>query len=263
MSSPAPSRLSFFLDMLKPSYTEAVLRLKSSLMALLALVTLTQLLPLPTLYSSLWRVYRGSYNSTWEKTISLTEFCAFCVLMLNILQASYAIHSPRKPYAPTPSPAKPPPSFLKSPRGGPATPSKRSKLHGLSPSTTPQRQKPFTPSSSYTPSDPLNLAQSYSLSFSTPSPDSSFASSVSLPPSPSPLAAYRGRQGIAVGRELFSSSPILDPHESSLACRRARACFLLPSDMLCRLETDERVLFIGPLDASLLARLSQEDLDDE
>ena len=148
-------------------------------------------------------------------------------MAFNILQASYAIYSPRKPHAPTSTPAKSLP-LLQSPRATPSAPAWRSKSHGLSPNvriclyfainihavlnidfdsrcsqTTPQRQKAFTPSASYTPSDPLNLARSYTLSFSGPSPDASFASSASLPPSPSPLTAYRGRQGGAIGREFI------------------------------------------------------------
>ncbi|ETW78517.1 hypothetical protein HETIRDRAFT_435293 [Heterobasidion irregulare TC 32-1] len=217
MSSGALGMLSFSLDVLKPRYSEAVARLKNSLMALFALVVLTHLLPVPPLYSALWRVYRGSYRSFPHKVISLSEFWAFSILAFNILQASYAIYSPRKPHAPPPTPAKPL-SILQSPRATPSAPAWRSKSHGLSPNTTPQRQKAFAPSASYTPSDPLNLARSYTLSFFGPSSDASFASSVSLPPSPSPLAAYRGRQGGAIGR---------------------------------------------PLDASLLARLSQMDSDDE
>ena len=62
---------SSFLDILKPRYHEAVYRLKNSLIALIALFTLTHLLPLPTPYASAWNVYRGSFQSSWEKSLAV------------------------------------------------------------------------------------------------------------------------------------------------------------------------------------------------
>ena len=62
---------SSFLDILKPRYHEAVYRLKNSLIALLALFTLTHLLPLPTPYASAWNFYRDSFQSSWEKSIAI------------------------------------------------------------------------------------------------------------------------------------------------------------------------------------------------
>ncbi|KAI0057379.1 hypothetical protein BV25DRAFT_1994987 [Artomyces pyxidatus] len=204
MSSVAPAPSSSFFDFLKPRYHEAVFRLKQSVVALLALITLTHLLPLPTLYSSAWKFYRSSFRSGWEKGVASVELFLLAVLLVNILQASYAIRSPRAPFPPLASPARP----LNAPKGlhmSPPTPSWRNKAHGLSPNTTPQRQLPFSASVS---SDPRNLAHSYSLSFPTPSPDASFNSTMSLPPSPSPsspLAAYRGRRGVGTGRALDGS----------------------------------------------------------
>jgi hypothetical protein len=68
MSSNPTTRSSFF-DILKPRYHEAVHRLKNSLIALLALFTFTQLLPLPTPYASAWNFYHASFQSSWEKSI--------------------------------------------------------------------------------------------------------------------------------------------------------------------------------------------------
>jgi hypothetical protein len=59
-----------FLDILKPRYHEAVYRLKNSIIALIALFTLTHLLPLPTPYASAWNFYRDSFQSSWEKSIA-------------------------------------------------------------------------------------------------------------------------------------------------------------------------------------------------
>jgi hypothetical protein len=65
------STKSSFFDILKPRYHEAVYRLKNSLIALLALFTLTHLLPFPTPYASAWNFYRDSFQSSWEKSIAI------------------------------------------------------------------------------------------------------------------------------------------------------------------------------------------------
>lgn len=70
MSSNPTAKYSFF-DFLKPRYHEATFRLKNSLIALVALITLTHLLPLPTLHSSAWNFYRDSFQSPWEKGIAI------------------------------------------------------------------------------------------------------------------------------------------------------------------------------------------------
>jgi hypothetical protein len=62
---------SSFIDILKPRYHEAIYRLKNSLIALIALFTLTHLLPLPTPYASAWNFYRGSFQSSWEKSLAI------------------------------------------------------------------------------------------------------------------------------------------------------------------------------------------------
>ncbi|KAH9989916.1 hypothetical protein BJV74DRAFT_837655, partial [Russula compacta] len=64
---------SSFLDLLKPRYHEAVFRLRNTIVALVILVTLTHLLPLPTPYASLWKFYRDSFQSSWEKGLAIAE----------------------------------------------------------------------------------------------------------------------------------------------------------------------------------------------
>ncbi len=128
-SNPTKSlRTAFFFDILKPRYHEAVYRLKNSLVALIALFTLTHLLPLPTPYASAWNVYHDSFQSSWEKSLAIAgvitpckltsppllttrrgayaELIIFFLLLVNIFQATIAIRSPRAPYPPIPSPSK-------------------------------------------------------------------------------------------------------------------------------------------------------------
>ena len=81
---------SFSLDVLKPRYSEAVARLKNSLMALFALVVLTHLLPVPPLYSALWRVYRGSYRSFPHKVISLSGEPSPCLQWTDLISFNCA-----------------------------------------------------------------------------------------------------------------------------------------------------------------------------
>lgn len=90
MSSGALGMLSFSLDVLKPRYSEAVARLKNSLMALFALVVLTHLLPVPPLYSALWRVYRGSYRSFPHKVISLSGEPSPCLQWTDLISFNCA-----------------------------------------------------------------------------------------------------------------------------------------------------------------------------
>lgn len=64
-----------FLDLLKPRYHEAVFRLRNTIVALVILFTLTHLLPLPTPYASLWKFYRGSFQSSWERSLAIAGAC--------------------------------------------------------------------------------------------------------------------------------------------------------------------------------------------
>jgi len=150
MSANSTSNSSFF-DFLKPRYHEAICRLKNSLIALVALVTLTHLLPLPTLYTSAWKFYRDSFHSSWEKSLAiagtshafpntflssppsltqtpsaptkipsfsvyrLPELSLFCLLLVNVLQSALAIRSPPAPYPHLPSPASKSPPTSNSP----------------------------------------------------------------------------------------------------------------------------------------------------
>ncbi|KAI0038761.1 hypothetical protein FA95DRAFT_1567555 [Auriscalpium vulgare] len=136
------------------------------------------------------------------------ELLVPALLLANIAQAAYAVRAPRAPHAPLPAQS---PGVLRSAKKGqqPVSPLAKSwrGKGALSPNTTPQRQRPFSASSHpQTPlSDPHNLAHSYSLSFPASSPDASFTSTTSsLPPTPSPVSAYRGRRG-APGRALDAS----------------------------------------------------------
>jgi len=234
-ANPKSAQKSSFFDLLKPRHHEAVFRLKNSIIGLIALFTLTHLLPLPTPYASAWKVYRDSFQSSWEKGLAIAELSLFCLLLINIFQSAVAIRSPPAPYPPLPSPSKPlsptsrskevqpratPPTWRNS-KAGPGSGSVGSSA--LSPNTTPQRQLAFSTSagvgvggttsslgaSAGGASDARGLSQSYSLAFTATPPDVSLAGS-SLPSTPSPaqatspLAAYRGRRA-PTGRALDGS----------------------------------------------------------
>jgi len=70
-SNPKSLPKSSFFDILKPRYHEAVYRLKNSVIALIALFSLTHLLPLPTPYASAWNFYRDTFQSSWEKSLAI------------------------------------------------------------------------------------------------------------------------------------------------------------------------------------------------
>ncbi|EIM79295.1 uncharacterized protein STEHIDRAFT_173167 [Stereum hirsutum FP-91666 SS1] len=192
---------------------DAAIRLRDNMVATFALVTFTFLLPVPSIPRTLWILLHPRDNSWWDLLLALINAGFLTVFLLNIGYATYFIRFPRKSPprpAPAPSPIPPPPapapgspaaSILRSSTG--TAPRSGSKL-GLSPNTTPQRQLPFSSSisSSIAASDPYNLAKSYSLGFSDP--NLSFATSTPSP-TPSPLAAYKGRRGVGVARPLDGS----------------------------------------------------------
>ncbi|KAH8997111.1 hypothetical protein EDB86DRAFT_2915359 [Lactarius hatsudake] len=142
--STQPTQKGSFFDFLKPRYHEAVFRLRNSVIAVIALATLTHLLPIPTPYASAWKFYRDTFQSPWEKGVavagtnpilffadpynspSFSELAVFGILLANILQASVAIRSPPAPHPPILSPSK----ALSPPRQPTTTPNWRS---GLSP----------------------------------------------------------------------------------------------------------------------------------
>ena len=71
-ASPKPAQNTSFFDFLKPRYHEAVFRLRNSVIAVIALATLTHLLPIPTPYASAWKFYRDTFQSPWEKGVAVT-----------------------------------------------------------------------------------------------------------------------------------------------------------------------------------------------
>jgi hypothetical protein len=148
-SSAQPPQKTSFFDFLKPRYHEAVFRLRNSVIAVIALTTLTHLLPIPTPYASAWNFYRDTFQSSWEKgvaiaganlpsvprprntlltrtALSFSELVVFGLLLANILQATIAIRDPPTPYPPLPSLTK----ALSPPRQQPSAKANRRSLGG-------------------------------------------------------------------------------------------------------------------------------------
>ncbi|KAI0634005.1 hypothetical protein C8Q77DRAFT_1109116 [Trametes polyzona] len=195
-STAPPSAL---LDWFKPLRSEAIARLRTNTVGLVGLGILSNLLPIPTLWRAFDVVWRQRYASASYYYFCVAELALFATLLLNILQASYALKYPRAPPPPPPSPAK-------QSSNTPLSPPRQWRLSSATPSSSPQRQKAFSsyaPSPVSTPSRTINYT--IPASVSSP-PDASFASSISLPGSPaSPLAAYRGRHSTSVGRAFDGS----------------------------------------------------------
>ncbi|KAF9819320.1 hypothetical protein IEO21_02208 [Rhodonia placenta] len=194
-------------DWLKPSRGEAMARLRTNGLSLLTAVVLTHLLPVPSPWTAISVLRERIPASGVYYLLCSVEVLLLAVLSINILQATYALKYPHATVVPPPrpSPAK---------TVGASSPQRQWRLKGLSPDSTPQRQKSFSYAASpvSTPSRTLN----YTIPPSAPSPfDSSFSSSVgSVPGSPSsPLAAYRGRHSTVAGRAF----------DGSLLSRLARA----------------------------------------
>ncbi|OBZ74195.1 hypothetical protein A0H81_06183 [Grifola frondosa] len=179
------------LDYLKLTPSEAATRLRTNALGLLALVVLTNLLPLPSLWSSFNVVRERRYANSLYYYLCTLELFALAIMSLNVLQASYALKYPRTLH-PHPTPLAKPTQM--------SPPARQWRLNGLSPKSSPQLQKSFSyaPSPVSTPSRMLNYTIS---SPGTPLDDSFTSSITSLPPSPSsPLAAYRGRHNPTLGR---------------------------------------------------------------
>jgi hypothetical protein len=219
--------------------------------------------------------------------MALSESLVFGLLLADILQSSIAIRSPPAPYWPVPSPAKalspprqlsksanwrnlgnnqsaglspnvrplplPPPSIHHSSRrsacaGDPATPAALVRVHVRRSGRPEHRRRQHV--------NPRSLVQSCSFAFtnfvtspSSPSPSSTSAphdrSFGSVPPSPSPtspLAAYRGRRA-PTGRASFS--------------------FLASPCSFFFFRNSGALLYVGGLDGSLLARLTQGGSDSD
>ncbi|EMD39119.1 hypothetical protein CERSUDRAFT_93160 [Gelatoporia subvermispora B] len=189
-------------EWLKPSRGEALARLRTNSLGLLMLTILTSLLPLPSPWTAIDVVRERKPAGIMYYYLCVLESLALAVLLFNVAQSSYALKYPRP--APV-SASAPSPAPTKSAPVSPSPPPRQWRLKGLTPNSSPQRQKAFSYAASpvSTPSRTLN----YSIP-STASPlDASFSSfSSSIPPSPSsPLAAYRGRHGASTGRAFDGS----------------------------------------------------------
>ncbi|KZP19748.1 hypothetical protein FIBSPDRAFT_862447 [Athelia psychrophila] len=194
---------------LKPYPNEAFLRLRSSSLALVAAFLFTNLLPVPTPLGAWIAVTSSDETGLIWWGLSCIELAIFGLLSLNITQSLWALRYPRKSLPPS-TPSKPRSPALAPPSGASASQTKR-RLGGLSPSTTPQTQRPFSlsASSSYaaspvsSPSRTLNYSVPSSLGASRDS-NTSFGASTSTGMG-SPLAAYRGKHMSPVGRALDGS----------------------------------------------------------
>ncbi|KAI0357873.1 hypothetical protein OH77DRAFT_1422008 [Trametes cingulata] len=189
------------LDWFKPLRSEAIARLRTNVVGLVGFAVLSNLLPVPSFWRAFDVVWQRRQVSAPYYYLCAAELALVAILLLNILQAAYALKYPRVPPPPPPSPAK------SAARNTPLSPPSRQwRLSGITPNSSPQRQKSFSsyaPSPVSTPSRTINYTIPSSLS--SP-PDASFASSISLQGSPaSPLAAYRGRHSASVGRAFDGS----------------------------------------------------------
>ncbi|KAF8921058.1 hypothetical protein CPB85DRAFT_1428076 [Mucidula mucida] len=178
----AASIFSRISNYLKPHRAEAISRIRTNSFFLVALLLVTYLLPTPFLLNfSKWNSPEFS-SYIWKIELAVGSLLAY-----NILQSAYAIKYPRQPFAPLSSPKK---------RSVAATPNKGKRLSELvaSPPRTPERgtnPAPFSPSSSLRPNPYAASPLRYTLPASS---TSTFASTGSLPPTPSPVvSAYRGR----------------------------------------------------------------------
>ncbi|KIJ65400.1 hypothetical protein HYDPIDRAFT_174869 [Hydnomerulius pinastri MD-312] len=194
----AASKAKHLADFSKPHKNEAVLRLRNTTLSLFALVLLTHLLPVPSLWTAV-DVVRGDERVGVHWAVCAAELVLSGVLALNLIQAAVAIQYPRSPLPPLPSsPAK----SLVTPQG------QKKRRTILSPATSPQAQRSF--SSSYV-SSPVSTP-SRTLHYSMPSTPSPFGISLnsstnSVPSTPSPsLAAYHGRHAPSTGYSFNGST---------------------------------------------------------
>ncbi|KAF9224232.1 hypothetical protein BS17DRAFT_104448 [Gyrodon lividus] len=132
----AASTAKHLADFSKPYKNEAVLRLRNTTMSLLALILLTYLLPIPSLWTAV-NVVRGESGVSVVWAVCAAELFLSGLLVLNIIQAAVAIQYPRSPLPPPPPhPAK----GLTTPQG------QKKRRTILSPVTSPQTQRSFTSS---------------------------------------------------------------------------------------------------------------------
>lgn len=155
----------------------------------------------------------------------------YALLVMSIFQSAFVLEYPRDPHSPVPTPVKSfnvPPnspaltqqskSKILSPAVSPVEPNRASCNHSSFSARTPQKQKPFNPTSStlstsaYLTSPLLTPSRTLSYKFPTASSfndwtNSSMSGSTSVPPSPSsllrssPLMAFQGKHSLRVGSE--------------------------------------------------------------
>ncbi|KAG1747829.1 uncharacterized protein EDB91DRAFT_1115001 [Suillus paluster] len=194
MSSLTPLKASILS--LKPHKNEASLRIRNSSAAVLAVLFLTHLTPAP----SLWTAIDVVFNDLGEGKSAFWMLCAaeltiLSLFTLNALQAAVALMYPPKHLPLTPSPTK----SIKTPQL-----QSQKRRHVLSPHTSPQPQRTFSPYASSPVSTPSRTLQ-YSIPGPTPPPFSSLNSSTGMPPTPSPLSAYRGKHSASTGHAFNGS----------------------------------------------------------
>ncbi|KAK0205464.1 hypothetical protein DFS33DRAFT_1383370 [Desarmillaria ectypa] len=200
------TNISFISNYIKPHRAEAIARIRTNTFFLVLLAVATHLLPVPSLLRAFRAVssssdgYDGTYGYlcllgassqsfgsplTVEKEVALSS-----VLVYNILQSVYAIKYPRQI---PPLPASSAKAKRKTIQASP-TPARR-----LSQLVTPKK----TSDPSFVPSSSVPHPTASPLRYTLPgSSTNTFASTGSLPPSPSPVvSAYRGKQLMSsVGR---------------------------------------------------------------
>ncbi|KAG2057458.1 hypothetical protein BDR06DRAFT_878093 [Suillus hirtellus] len=181
---------------LKPHKNEAALRIRNSSAALIAVLLFTHLTPAP----SLWTAVDVVFNDSGEGKSAFWVMCAAELAMLglftlNALQAAIGLMYPQKPLPPTPSPSK----SIKTPQSH-----LQKRRNVLSPHTSPQPQRTFSPYVSSPVSTPSRTLQ-YSIPGPTPPPFSLLNSSIGMPQTPSPLSAYRGKHSTSIGHSFNGS----------------------------------------------------------
>ncbi|KAJ3826198.1 hypothetical protein F5880DRAFT_1610437 [Lentinula raphanica] len=207
------SALTTFTNYFRPHRGEAVVRLRSNAFGLFSLLISTWLLPVPSVVLAIRILLSGNHARTefLDGNESEWELAIAALLTYNILEATYALQYPRKPFPPSAlSPAK-----KSNPLGIFSPESAKKPFRILSANSTPtsaSKYKPFTPGRSVALSEsknshyPLSPASSPSrvIQYSMPSKsgssgvNASISSSTStIPPTPSPSStlatAYRGK----------------------------------------------------------------------
>ncbi|GLB43180.1 hypothetical protein LshimejAT787_1300810 [Lyophyllum shimeji] len=199
----------------KPHRAEALQRIRVNAFCLLLLFLLSNLLPFPTLQSSVWTVFSSRKPERWAsdwiyRWCCVAEATLATISAFNILESLYAIKYPRP--APPPTPARSKNLFKSAP-----TPNRPFKV--LSPNTSPQPQKSFStsqtpafmPSASKYPPSPLSTPSRVVQYPPVPPASSTTAQAASSTSSmafqtPSPVvSAYRGKHAGNVGRALDES----------------------------------------------------------